>query len=245
MKLVGIYRGKFYIIGSDSNRQGVCQYRDVNPSIGYNNNGFTFPLNSLNIDLVNAEIEPLFKDMPSIFKGTLAITVNLNNEITVQSRWHDPIENKLVVREHQHGTLEVAINQWYSNENTIVMPFVAVLKQCKPKVIDAEFINKLRFIEEMHETVKIYSIELADFVKTIHQYQAGRSALDILKDWNLEQVTSPVTCNDINVMDLPVFNVSETVYWNSWYKSSETVTEETKVKKPKLVEPLPENKDVA
>lgn len=252
MRLFGLYKGHVYFIDTVSTAQGYCQYREITPIIGYNERGYTLPLNNVNMDLEPTPPPSWFNEMSPLFRGSHAVTVTAVGEVFVQNKWgvrfKDPRAVGIEVHlfEYKHGDIHIATNQWYSNENTIVNPFVSMIKYYNPEIIDAEFIEKIRFIEEMHEYVNVHSIPFAAFMRTMNEYQMGRPPEEILKEWTTTTINKPIAVVDINLNDIPEFNVAEIVYWNSWLKPKDDSKKDeskddnsTAEKKPRLVEDLP------
>lgn len=249
MRLFGLYKGRIYFIDTVSTNQGFAQYREVTPAMGYNPNGFGIALNDLNMDLEPSPPESWYTEMSAIFRGSHAVLIDPTGNIHVQNKWFVMRERRVHLFAYMHGNLNIATNQWYSDKDVIVSPFVAMLKYYNPEEIDVNFIEKIRFMEHMHEVINVHSISFDDFTKSIQEFLSGsKSALEAGEMWSSVALNKPITVVDIDINTIPQFNAAEVVYWNTWLSPKDSQSEEvkenktTKEKGPRLVEDVTKTK---
>lgn len=251
MRLFGFYNGLVYLI--DSNKLQTCAtYREITPAICYGEAGFTLPMDGVNLDCDVSKVPPL-DDSTKLgkFRSMVAVNVSPNGDVHPIGRWSIIAREGMLMHlmQYKHGNTQFATNQWYGQFTYIVGPFVQMVNYYKPEKIDNNFLLRTRFIEESFEYYTIWTIGIAEFMKTLHEHLNGRHPLDCLSDWTRTEYNRPLVIVDHKLEDIPEFNVGEVVNWNTWYNkrtpNEPSMEEKTEKKGPKLVEDPKEKKPAA
>lgn len=246
MKLFGVYKGKLYIFVSTSTAQGFSTYREYTLASSYVSDGtFAFSLNNMNIDVNIQMSENHYQNLSNEWRGLQSILIIPDGNIIPQARFLSVSkgEVKPTINRYSQGYLQTSRSQWYGETSQIVNAFTAILKFYDPEVIDTSFLEKIRYISDLHEYFKLYTIDVEKFLDDLGKVAAHQmTPAEAEANWGCIEIDRPVVVNQLTVKDLRPFNLAEVVYWDSLEKDTSQndkmeVTEATPAVKEAKSEP--------
>lgn len=235
MKIFGVYNGHVYMLVGKNSAQGFCSYREYTVASSYNPDGtFAFILNNLNMDVNLPMSENHYRHLPVDFRGLQSILISPDGNIIPQVRFAQQRrgEPSSIITRYSHGYIQTAKSQWYGEDSKTINAFVAMLKFYEPKEIDQDFLDKIRYIEDVYEYFNIYKISVEKFLNVLEAVQQGTlQPQEAEKEWECTEVVRPMVINKVGINDLRPFHIAEVVYWDSLdakeLAPKETVVEES------------------
>lgn len=219
MKLFGVYKGKLYIFVGNNISQGFSSYREYTLASSYVEDGtFSFTLNNMSMDVNMRMSENHYANLPTEFRGLQSILIIPDGNIVPHARFLSARKGELkpMLSRYSHGYLQTARSQWYGESTMHVTAFIAMLKFYDPEVIDIGFLEKIRYINDLHEYFKLYTIDVDTFLNDLNNVGSGQmSAHDAAAKWSCIESDRPVVVKQLTVNDLRPFNLAEVVYWDS------------------------------
>lgn len=243
MRLFGVYKGKVYLVVGNNTTQGFSSYREYTIASSYVEDGtFSFTLNNMNMDINMQMSENHYKSLPTEFRGLQSILIIPDGNIVPQARFLIPKRDIMgtTITRYSHGYLQTARSQWYGESTQNITAFISMLKFYDPEVIDLAFLEKIRYINELHEFFKLYTIDVDVFLDVLNKVAAGQMpAQEAAQQWQCVEVDRPVIVKQLTVKDLRPFNLAEIVYWDS-LEQKDTVGEsiEATLSPPAVKEPM-------